>query len=312
MNICFWGVRGSIGTALKNSEVELKIEEALRLGVKAGLREDSQVSAFMQELPWYVRQTAGGDTACVEITAGDERLIMDAGSGIRPLGLKLIQDSGGNPIKVAILLSHTHWDHICGIPFFVPGFNPRNTITVYGAHSNLEERLRDQQDSRFFPVPLPSTFKVVQLSGNDHFTVGDVEIETIPLKHPGDSFGYRLTHNGKTVVYATDSEYKDLSTEALKPFVDFFQSADLVIYDAQYTMVENVEKENWGHSNMFTGIDMAIEAGVKRMVFTHHDPVCDDKRLGDFFQKAEEYLRMYAPSGGPLIYLAYEGLGFTL
>jgi len=312
MHVFFWGVRGSIAAPLTNHELERKVEEAVRLGVQAGLQHDCEVSDFVRNLPWHVWQTAGGNTSCVEVHAGDELLILDAGTGIRPLGIKLIQKAAGNPINASILLSHTHWDHICGIPFFVPAFNPKNTLTVYGPHPKLEERLSYQQDFRFFPVPLASTFRFVQLAEEDHFNIGDVEIEAMPLKHPGESFGYRITHNNKTLVYATDSEYKELSTEALKPIVDFLRGADLLIYDAQYTMVENVEKVDWGHSNMFTGIDMALEAGVKKLVFTHHDPGYDDKRLWELFQKAKEYEEMTAGREDFEIYLAVEELSFSL
>jgi phosphoribosyl 1,2-cyclic phosphodiesterase len=312
MQVFFWGVRGSIAAPLTNHELELKVEEAVRLGIQAGLQHYSDVSDFVRTLPWHVWQTAGGNTSCVEVRAGKELLILDGGTGIRPLGIKLIQQSKGNPINASILLSHTHWDHICGIPFFVPAFNPKNAFTVYGPHPELEDRLRYQQDFRFFPVPLASTFEFVQLSAEDHFTIGEVEIETIPLKHPGESFGYRITHNDKTLVYATDSEYKELSTEALKPIVDLLRGADLLIYDAQYTMVENVEKADWGHSNMFTGIDLALEAGVKKLVFTHHEPGYDDKRLWELFQKAQEYEKISANREDFEICLAFEDLSFTL
>ena len=178
MNICFWGVRGSLATPLTNRELERKVEEAVRLGMQAGLKDDSQVSDFIQNLPWHILQTAGGNTSCVEVSAGNELLILDAGTGIRPLGVELMQKYKGNPINASILLSHTHWDHICGIPFFVPAFNPKNTLTVYGPHPELEERLKYQQDFRFFPVPLASTFNFMQLSASEHFNIGDVEIET--------------------------------------------------------------------------------------------------------------------------------------
>lgn len=312
MDICFWGVRGSIATPLTNPDLALKIEEALRLGIQAGLQDDSKVSDFLRNLPWHVCRAAGGNTSCVEVYAGNELLILDAGTGIRPLGIELIQKSEGNPIEASILLSHTHWDHICGIPFFVSAFNPKNTLTVYGPHPELEDRLRYQQDFRFFPVPLASTFKFMQLSTEEHFNIGDVEIKTMPLKHPGESFGYRITHNNKTLVYATDSEYKELSANALRPIIDFFQGADLLIYDAQYTMVENVEKADWGHSNMFTGIDMALEAGAKKLVFTHHDPGYDDKSLWELLQKAKEYEKISGSREDFEIYLAFEGLSFTL
>ena len=132
-------------------------------------------------------------------------------------------------------------------------------------------------------------------------------VETIPLNHPGGCYGYRVTHGGKTVVFATDSEYKDPSSETLKPYVDFFKNADAVIFDAQYSMEENVEKEDWGHSNMFTGIDMAVEAGVKKLFFTHHDPENGDRGLWDNLEQARKYLAVQGADSDLTPELAVEG-----
>jgi ribonuclease BN (tRNA processing enzyme) len=114
------------------------------------------------------------------------------------------------------------------------------------------------------------------------------------------------------IIYATDSEYQILSSDSLKPFAEFYQGADLLIFDAQYTMLENVEKENWGHSNVFTGIDMALESGVKKLVFTHHEPAYGDEKLEEILNKAKEYLNVNKPEAGLQLYLASEGFSMTL
>ena len=317
MNIRFWGVRGSLATPLTNAALEAKIETALKLGIKAGLSEENQVPDFIRNLPWHIRQTAGGDTTCVEIEAGDKLLIMDAGTGIRPLGLNLMQRFNKKPIEIHIMLSHTHWDHICGIPFFVPAFIPTNTVIVYGSHPDLEERIRHQQEFVYFPVELAPAFRFVQLNEQKQlekkgFQIGDVKIKTIPLYHPGGAYAYRISHEGKTVVFATDAEYKDLSDDALQFYIDFFHNADLAIFDAQYALIENIEKENWGHSNMFTGVDIALKAGVKKLVFTHHEPACDDKHLLENLQKAKAYLNTQKSISDLQLYLAVEGLSIKI
>lgn len=132
------------------------------------------------------------------------------------------------------------------------------------------------------------------------------------LNHPGSSYAYRITHNNKTIVYATDSEYKDLSVKALKPFTDFFHGADLLIYDAQFTFLESIEKEDWGHSNALIGVDMAILSSVKRLAFIHHDPTYDDKELWDMLEMANEYLNIHGPNTELQLYLAVEGLNITI
>ncbi|OQY59551.1 MAG: hypothetical protein B6245_06245 [Desulfobacteraceae bacterium 4572_88] len=312
MNIRFWGVRGSIATPVNNATLTEKIETAVREGVKAGLTHEDQVPEFVSSLPWHIRNTAGGDTACVEIQAGDKILILDAGTGMRPLGMDLLQRFKGEPFESHILITHTHWDHVSGIPFFVPAFNPKNKLIIYGLHEDLEDRLRQQQDFIFFPVPLNPTFRFVHLELGKLFQIGDIEIETASLNHPGDCYAYRITYAGKTVVYATDSEYKELSTDALKPFTDFFHHAEVLIFDAQFTILENIEKEDWGHSNAFIGIDMAIKAGVKKLVFTHHDPAYSDYQLWEMLERARGYLSIYHPEERPEVYLATEGLSLTI
>jgi phosphoribosyl 1,2-cyclic phosphodiesterase len=241
MNIHFWGVRGSIATPLTNSELTSKIESALRKTIEVGFSDISKVSEFVKGLPWHVGGTVGGDTACVELKAGGELLILDAGTGIRILGLDLIRRYGPNGINAHVLLSHTHWDHICGFPFFAPANIP-----------------------------------------------------------------------GKTVVYATDAEYQDLSQSAMKPYFEFLRGADILIFDAQYTMMESVEKENWGHSTAFVGIDIALEAGVKNLVFTHHEPTYDDQKLWRIFQESNRYLEMQRGDRQLALYMAYEGLEMEL
>ena len=312
MKIRFWGVRGSLATPLPNASLKEKITTSLELAVQAGLSDKKAVDAFFETLPAHIRQTAGGNTTCVEIRAGDTCLIMDAGTGLRPLGVELMRRAGDQPVAVHIMISHTHWDHICGLPFFIPAFVPTNAVTVYGSHPNLEGRLRHQQDYEFFPVPLAPAVKFVQLERGEGLTpaafdIGPVAVETIPLNHPGGCYGYRVTHDGKSVVFATDSEYKDPSSEALKPYVDFFKDADAVIFDAQYSMEENVEKEDWGHSNMFTGVDMALEAGVKKLFFTHHEPENSDQHLWENLRQARRYLAVQGTDLDLQLELAVEG-----
>ncbi len=312
MKIKFWGVRGSLATPLSNSDLKGKITAALERGLQAGLAEKGDVDRFFETLPPHIRMTAGGNTTCVEIMAGDTCLIMDGGTGLRPLGIDLLQRAGRKPVEAHILISHTHWDHICGIPFFNPAFFPENSVIVYGSHPDLESRIRQQQVYEFFPVPLAPALRFVQLDreaglSTARFTVDQAAVETIPLNHPGGCYGYRVTHRGKTVVFATDSEYKDPSSEALTPYVNFFKDADAVIFDAQYSMVENVEKEDWGHSNMFTGIDMALEAGVKQLFFTHHDPVNGDAQLWGTLEQAKRYLAVQGSENDLRLELAVEG-----
>ncbi len=308
MDIRFWGVRGSLATPLSNEKLHEKLAAAIDMALKSDLKQGDDISAFIDGLQWKNKRTVGGDTSCIEVRAGETILVLDAGTGIRPLGQKLCQTIKEGPINANVLISHTHWDHISGIPFFAPAFRPGSRITFYIPEPRMEYSIRNQQDFEYFPVPLSPSFGFAQIPRGNPFYIDDIEIECIPLNHPGGSYGFRIKHEGKILVYATDSEYKDLSSDAVKPFTDFFQNADLLVFDAQYTISENIEKEDWGHSNIFTGIDMAIAAGVKNMVFTHHDPMSDDSVLADILYRAREYIKISQPDIDLRLFMAYEGL----
>ncbi len=316
MDVKFWGTRGSLATPITNNDLSARIKMVLELAVKSGLKDKSEIDTFIGKLPWALNHTFGGDTTCVEVQAGETTIILDAGTGIRPLGLDIM----GRTTKTShfhILISHTHWDHISGFPFFVPAYIPGNTISFYGPHGMLEQRFRHQQAREYFPVQLDAMgadLNFEQLSKSGKFNIGDVEIVTFPLYHPGGCFAYRINHNGKSVVYATDAEYPDklLTPEKIKPYLDFFRDADILIFDAQYTMIESVERENWGHSTAPIGINIALDAGIKTLVLTHHEPTHSDQMLFDMFRDAHSYLESQCDLKAMNLVGAYEGLKITI
>ena len=132
------------------------------------------------------------------------------------------------------------------------------------------------------------------------------------MYHPGQCFAYRVDYKGKSVVYATDAEYKKLGSSDLKPAVEFFQDADLLIFDSMYTFSEGLEKEDWGHSSTFIGVDLALEANVKQIAFFHHEPTYSDFKLMDIFRQTEKYLKLVAPKQELKMFLSYEGLSVDL
>ena len=132
------------------------------------------------------------------------------------------------------------------------------------------------------------------------------------MYHPGKCFAYRVDYKGKSVVYATDAEYKKLGSSDLKPAVEFFQDADLLIFDSMYTFSEGLEKEDWGHSSTFIGVDLAVEANVKQIAFFHHEPTYNDAKLVDIFRQTEKYLKLVAPKQDLKMFLSYEGLSVDL
>jgi phosphoribosyl 1,2-cyclic phosphodiesterase len=246
-------------------------------------------------MPPYITGIGGGNTTCVEIRAGEAVFILDAGSGIRELGNSLVREAFGKGKGEAhLFFSHTHWDHIQGLPFFTPAFIPGNQLHFHSPYPDLEQRLEDQQREVFFPVPLSymranRSFEV--LDPNASYTIAGVKVQLKLLYHPGGAYAYRFTHNDTVVVYATDGEYQRMDQEATQPFVEFFRGADLLIFDAQYSFEQAIdEKRDWGHSTPKMGAELAYRAGVKRLALTHHDPLVKDERLWKAVEEAYSLL----------------------
>jgi len=237
----------------------------------------------------------GGNTPCVSIEHDGRILILDAGTGIRKLGIALQAAAAGRPLEVDLLISHTHWDHIQGFPFFVPAFVPRNRVRVFGprsAEKPLEKVLRGQMDVEYFPVALgdmAAQISVEEYRGQ-HVDIGPFHVVPGYLNHPGVTLGYRIELPGLTIAYATDTEpYRSFlpgqaGDQAVAAFgkdqdaslIDLVRGADVYIADAQYSPDEYRTKVGWGHTNYADTVDLAIEAGVKRLVLFSHDPMHDD------------------------------------
>jgi phosphoribosyl 1,2-cyclic phosphodiesterase len=267
----------------------------------------------------------GGNTSCVEVRAGGEVLVFDAGTGIRPLGLALMEEFGTRPFSVHLFISHAHWDHIQGFPFFMPAYARSVSLHVYGASGprrSLEMLLRGLMDTDYFPVALgdlDASLATHEFRGDD-FQVGDVTVSGCYLNHPGMALGYRVRHAGKTVVYATDHEpYRstlpalggrgeagrrygaELDTELIR----FVEGADLYIGEAQYTDEEYPTKVGWGHSPLSATVGVALAAGAGALALFHHDPMHADEVVTAMVARARE---LVAGQGGRLTcFAAREG-----
>ncbi|MBT5029292.1 MAG: MBL fold metallo-hydrolase [Nitrospinaceae bacterium] len=312
----FHGVRGSIPSPLGSEEVEEKLTRALAKAKPEDLTDEDSIKSFVQTLPHEERGTFGGNSSCVSVQVDDELLIFDAGSGIRMLGQELMAtEFGRGQGKAQIFFSHTHWDHILGIPFFVPFYIKGNQFTIHSPLPDIRERLEGQQKSEYFPIPFSiyaSDIDFVVLGSKAEHKIGDIGVTWKAMYHPGKCFAYRVDYNGKSVVYATDAEYKKLGSAELKPAVEFFRDADLLIFDSMYTFSEGLEKEDWGHSSTFIGVDLATEANIKQIAFFHHEPTYSDFKLRDIFRQTEKYLKLVAPKQDLKMFLAYEGLKIDL
>jgi len=249
----------------------------------------------------------GGNTSCVEVRAGDRLLVLDGGTGLRRLGAHLMAQRA--PCDAHVFLSHLHWDHIQGIPFFTPAFVPGNRVRFYGERKgkqSLQDILEAQMHSPNFPVPLSimrAHLSFEELTGHSALTLGDARITTAPLNHPNGCLGVRVERQGRAVVYATDTEH--LPDGALDPhLLALARGADVLIYDAMYTDEEYKTRVGWGHSTFTEGIRLAAAAGVRQLLFFHHDPEHDD----DFLDRQLAHHREVARAVGVQADMAREGL----
>jgi phosphoribosyl 1,2-cyclic phosphodiesterase len=232
----------------------------------------------------------GGNTSCVEIRFGDERLILDAGTGLRLLGDRIAQRKEHLATTTRILLSHVHWDHVMGLPFFAPLYAPGASIEIATGPTAapLRDVLGRLMSSPCFPVDftkLPSDVGCYDLGTRRRFSTGPFEVTVAPLSHPDPVYAYRIDVGGRAVVYATDTEHGEVVDERL---VELARGADLLIYDAQYLPEEFPMKKGWGHSTYAAGAEIAAAAGVRTLALFHHDPARTDEAVSGIVKRARE------------------------
>jgi phosphoribosyl 1,2-cyclic phosphodiesterase len=273
--------------------------------------------------PGPLTRLYGGNTSCYEVRIGDTLFICDAGSGIRELGNDLVARYGDRPITAHLLLSHGHWDHVQGFPFFAPAYQERNQIIVYDKspyEAKSFRMLSGQMTGDYFPV------KFSDLKANitwDHLADGDrdiagVRITTFDQIHTGGSLGFALHAHGVKIVYATDNEIDQRIDPAsngnirkiAQPQVDFVRDADLLIADGQYTDDEYTRHKGWGHPSIITLVDLAVQANVKLLVVTHHDPNRTDKEVDEMIHVARA--RANSLGANLIVHGAREGVEMKL
>ena len=272
MHIRFWGTRGSIPT------------------------------------PGPTTVRYGGNTSCVEVRdSTGSLLVLDAGTGLRELGISLMNSNGSRPFSVDLLLSHLHWDHIQGIPFFRPAYDPNSTLRIRGPEQSrpLKELLGMGMDDPFFPVDiddLPAKLKIGELHDGSDEQIGRYRVRAVRIFHPAPALAYRIEADGRSVVYATDTE--DPFSGSANPVIALAQGADTLIHDAQF--IQSDYKPTWGHSTITSAIDVAAKAGVKRLILYHHDPDRSDDALDHIGREAQHTARKQSPDLEVLV--AREGL----
>lgn len=321
MRIHFWGVRGSIPSPLSPLQIQNRIAAVVQRATAKDLESPDAREKFLAALPEWIFGTVGGNTSCVEIeNASGDCIILDAGSGLRELSANLRErpahSAGG--MTYHLFFSHFHWDHIQGLPFFAQAFNPKNRVRFYSTDPELETILRRQMESPYFPVPMvgPGGFganlEFVLLDADDRrIQLGSSVVSWREVNHPGGCVAYRVSDGGKTCVYATDTELTREDFLRTAENEGFFDGADVVIMDAQYTMEEALQKTGWGHSSFSLTVDFASTWGVKKLVLFHHEPTYTDQKIFSLKQSAHWYLD-YIGSTALEIDIAREGQDIQL
>jgi len=233
----------------------------------------------------------GGNTSCLEVKVGDRRLVLDAGTGIRGLGQTFLKDDVS---QIHILLTHTHWDHINGFPFFVPAYDPRRSVHIMAGHlrggEGIQNVLAAQMDNPMFPVPLSAMQAKMRFedfeAGMSFNIYDDVHVRTAPLNHPNGATGYRIEHAGHAICYVSDTEHVPGKMD--QNILGLIEGADLVIYDSTYTEEEFPTKIGWGHSTWNEGVKLCREAGAKSMAIFHHDPEHEDLFMDKLGEEAKK------------------------
>lgn len=318
MKIRFWGTRGSIPVSLTTPDIRQKLLATLQAANGRAFADEAEMARFIAGLGFEVSGTFGGHTSCVQlITGGLEQVILDLGSGVRALGQHMLAHYGpGQPQTYHVFLSHLHWDHIMGLPFFTPAYLPGNRIVVHSCHPRARAALRRQQDEPSFPVDFDhfgADFEFVVHTPGVAQTVAGMTVDVMKQRHSGDSYGWRFVDPTSRVVYSTDSEHHVDDLIERQAFVDFFCGADAVIFDAMYSLAEAVSvKADWGHSSNIAGVEMCLEAQAKRLFLYHHEPVQSDSQIVQILQESRRYEEIMR-EGRPLeVHAAWDGLEVTL
>ena len=296
MKVHFKGTRGSIPTAYSSTEINNKIVGALLAARGKDLRSEGQIKEFVdKKLPFHIGYGWGGNTPCVHVETGSEDfLIFDGGSGIRSLGQEIVKGGAKNS-TFHIFISHLHYDHIQGIPFFTPAYDPSNKIVFHGGHKDLEKNLKGQMKTPFFPIDM-DTFNA-DVSFEIHKPGETIDlcnslITIIEQDHPGTSYGYRVDSKGKSMVYSTDAEHNNAAHSKEYPFINFIKGSDLLIFDAPYTHSQSIgNREHWGHSSNIMGEELAARGEVGTLAIFHHDPGSSDQDLEEFQAHTKKFLQ---------------------
>lgn len=293
LTIKFWGVRGSLPSAPPPTDWTYHVEGVLRNFFSAGYRDPSQISRYIQSLEVPNVGGYGAATTCVEIQSAKGQIILDGGSGIRNLSERIMTGTTGRAKgPFHIFMTHFHWDHVIGLPFFTPHFIPGCEVHYYAVQPELEKLIRGIFCRPYFPVPFEALkakifFHVME--PRKPVQLEDMTLTPYKLDHPDPCWGLKVEAGGKAYAHCVDTEGTRITREELGEDLPLYQNVDLMYFDAQYTLPELAEKANWGHSAAQVGLDIALREGIQKVLFAHHDPGARIEHVMELKRQTREY-----------------------
>jgi phosphoribosyl 1,2-cyclic phosphodiesterase len=317
MQVRFWGTRGSLPVAPHASTVADKIAGALVEASGRAFADKDAARAFVkEELSFSAGHTYGGATSCVEIDVGKGAFVIcDMGSGLREMGLDSLRrlSEGGRAKEWHFFMSHLHWDHIMGFPFFVPAFIEGAKLVIHAGHADAEEALRRQQEEISFPVPfdwLKADIEFRTLETGKTYQIGEIRVAMVEQDHSHASYGYRFTDaKGRSAVYSTDAEYKVEKMDEEYAMAEFIAGADLFIADTMYSLADSVSmKEDWGHSSNIVAVDLCRVGGARRLALFHHEPTYSDADIERMHAETIRYEELTRTDTPLEVLCSYDGL----
>ena len=318
MKIKFWGTRGSIPVAETAADIRQKLQTAFTAAIGHDLSTETKIETYLDTLGFEVSGTFGGNSSCVQIDLGtNDHIICDMGSGARPLAQAMLNRFGpAAPQTYHVFMSHVHWDHIMGFPFFSPVYVPGNRIVIHSCHAHVEQAFRRQQDPISFPVEfdhLAAKIEFEVLQPDQAYDIAGMKVTAQKQRHSGDSYGWRFEHSGKTLIYSTDSEHPVDDIAGQAAIVEFFRDADAVIFDAMYSLAEAASvKADWGHSSNIVGVELCQQAKAKRLLMFHHEPAHNDQKLAQLLAETQRYEEITREDHAVDVLTAWDGLELTL
>jgi phosphoribosyl 1,2-cyclic phosphodiesterase len=315
-----WGTRGSLPCGTNNVKFVSLVDDLLKDAQKKGIKDLSSLQAALKAGTLRGKDEAfvyGGNTTCTEVGYGDHHVYVDMGSGFREAGSAAVQKGTK---EFHIFMTHMHWDHIMGMPFFIPVHMAGHKIHIYHVHKNAPEYIKINFNGINFPLSWEQLnasveFHQLKIYQPKHF--GDMSVTPFVLDHPGGSFGYRFEAGSKALAIGVDGEYKRLTPKELGKDYKYFQNLDLLLFDAQYEMSELASRFDWGHCSPNIGVDLALREGIKAMLFTHHDPWSNEDKIRRMHDAAVKYMKTQldvfkdiwqTQPEGPQLKIAYDGL----